>query len=82
MLEGNILREYEQMISYKPEMLVEGEWSSNSLRFATEGEADRWGADLMMRWFVPTDHRVIVSADPVNYKRLEDGTIQEVKLEP
>jgi len=67
------------MTSWKPEMMVDGGWSGNGLRFATEQEADLWGADLMNRWFVPSDHRAVESDDPVNYRRLEDGTIQEVK---
>lgn len=66
-------------MSWAPEVFLEGKWSGNGLRFETEEEADKWGADLMMRWFVPSDHRVIVSADPINYKRLEDGSIQEVR---
>jgi hypothetical protein len=53
--------------SWKPEVFVEGKWSANSLRFATEKEAADNARDLLMRWFVPTDSRAAPSDDPVNY---------------
>jgi len=54
--------------SFKPEYLCSGTWSGNSLRFATREEA-RMNADYKMdRWLVPTDCRVVESADEVNYK--------------
>lgn len=64
--------------SWAPEMHVDGGWSKNGLRFATEEEAYRWGADLMMRWFAPSGHRAVESDDPVNYELLADGSIQKV----
>ena len=54
--------------SYKPEVLVEGKWSSNALRFATEAEALASVRELMSRWYVPDDGRATESSDPVNYK--------------
>ncbi len=66
-------------MSYAPEMFVDGGWSGNALRFATEAEAEAWGRDLLMRWFVPSDSRAVPSTDPVNYCRHDDDTIEEVQ---
>jgi hypothetical protein len=65
-------------MSWKPEVFAEGAWTGNGLAFATKEEAERWGADLLMRWFVPTDSRAVESTDPVNYK-IVDGKLEEVK---
>lgn len=64
--------------SYAPEVLVDGTWSGNALRFATEAEAARWGRALLMRWFVPTDSRAVPSTDPVNYRLTDDGDLAPV----
>jgi len=66
-------------MSYKPEVFAEGEWYGNGLCFATFDEADRWGHDLLFRWFVPTDSRVVESDEPVNYKMVDFVT---GKIEP
>ena len=55
-------------MSYKVEVLVDGSWSTNGVRFATEAEAVEAGQELLSRWFVPIDSRAAVSEDPVNYK--------------
>lgn len=49
-------------------MLVEGQWASNALRFATREEAEASFRELMSRWWVPTDGRAAESEDPVNYR--------------
>ena len=54
-------------MSYKVEMLCDGQWCSNACRFETEHEADNYGLDLILRWTVPSDYRVAESDDPVNY---------------
>lgn len=54
-------------MSWKPEVLVDGSWSSNSLRFATREEAESSAKELMSRWFAPIDSRAVESDDPVNY---------------
>jgi hypothetical protein len=59
-------------MSWKPEVLVSGKWAGNALVFATKEEAEQWGRDLLMRWFVPTDSRAVEVDKPVNY-RLIDG---------
>ena len=54
--------------SWKPEVLVDGQWSTNGLRFATAEEAFGSVMLLRMRWWVPTDGRATESEDPVNYR--------------
>lgn len=55
------------MPSFKSEMLVDGSWVTNALRFASYWEADRYGADLFSRWTMPRDRRVSPSDDDPNY---------------
>lgn len=47
--------------------------ATNAVRFATAEEADRAGAELLSRWFVPTGYEVRESDDPVNYEYPEGG---------
>lgn len=54
--------------SWQPEVLVQGKWSTNSLRFATEAEAKASAEELLSRWFVPDAGRAAKSSDPVNYR--------------
>ena len=54
--------------SFKPEVLVDGQWSTNGLRFATVEEACGSVMLLRMRWWVPTDGRATESEDAVNYR--------------
>ena len=44
-----------------------GTWAGNQLRFATEEEAGKYATDLMWRWTLVRDTRVVKSFDPVNY---------------
>ena len=53
--------------SWKPQVKVDGKWESNALVFATEEEARKSAAALFSRWQLTTDHRAIVSDEPVNY---------------
>lgn len=64
------------MSSFKAEFLVDGRWSTNAVRFATEAEAKAYASDLFMRWTQPTDRRVEPSDDPPNY------CYEQNKLEP
>lgn len=54
-------------MSWRPEMLCEGKWETNGLRFATKEEADKYGRDLLNRWLVPTDSRSVECDDPVTH---------------
>jgi hypothetical protein len=53
--------------SFKIEVLVDGKWSTNSLRFATKGEAEASVRELMSRWYVPEEGRAAESEDPVSH---------------
>lgn len=55
------------MKSWKTEVCVNGEWVTNSLRFATKEEAVQAGNELLERWTTPTESRAAESDDPVNY---------------
>ena len=62
--------------SWKPEVKVNGAWSSNALRFATKEEAEGSAWSLFQRWFLCEDSRAAESEDPVNYKREGDRDIR------
>ena len=64
--------------SWKPEVKVDGKWSTNALRFATREEAEGSVRALMLRWWVPDDGRATECTDPVNY-RFVDG--RDVRIE-
>lgn len=64
--------------SWRPEVLVSGEWCANALRFRTESEASESARALLMRWFVPTDSRAAMSPDEPNMIRNADGTETEI----
>jgi hypothetical protein len=49
-------------------------WSYNALRFATQAEAEAWGADLYARWTAVTEVEAHPSDDPVNYA-IEHGRL-------
>lgn len=53
--------------SWAPEVFLEGKWSRNALRFATEKEAADNAFALLMRWFVPTDSRAAPADEEPNY---------------
>ena len=62
-------------MSWVPVIEVEGDWVANGMRFATREEAERWGSDLMSRWFSSTDRRADESSDRVTYRLEQDGTL-------
>ena len=65
--------------SWKTEVLVEGKWSTNSCRYATEKEAEEAGKELLSRWWVPTDSRAAESEDEVNYRfNFESGRTERI----
>jgi len=51
-----------------------GEYSSNSLRFATRDEAVDYGEDLHARWAAVRNWRVVETDDPVTV-RWENGVV-------
>lgn len=64
-------------MSWNPEVLVENKWCGNGLYFATKEEAEAYGRDLLMRWWVPVDSRAVESDEPVNY-RIVDGVLESL----
>ena len=54
--------------SWKPEVRINGQWSTNALRFASKAEAEASVQELMDRWWVPDQGRAVESVDPVNYR--------------
>jgi len=57
------------MSSFKAEVIADasGKWSSNSLRFATEAEAEAYVRDLAGRWTSVRETRVVASDDQVGH---------------
>lgn len=72
-------------MSWKPEVKVTGEaetdWNGNALRFATKEEAEAYVRDLMMRWLLVTDTRVVESDDRINYRWVDGRLHQVIDLE-
>lgn len=66
--------------SYKPEVIADnsGHWSSNSLRFASEQEAQEYVDDLARRWTLVTGTRVSPSTDPVTHRIDNAGYLTRV----
>lgn len=63
--------------SFTGEVIADGsgQWAGNGLRFATEQEARESVADLMRRWWLVTDTRIVQSADPPNYRWDNGGLV-------
>lgn len=67
-------------MSFKPEVQTDGtgQWYGNALRFATREEAEANVADLMGRWLLVHNTRVVEIDDPVNY-RWTDAGLQRIE---
>lgn len=44
---------------FKCEVLVDRQWATNALTFASVEDALAYGLGLLSRWLVPTDYRAI-----------------------
>jgi hypothetical protein len=66
-------------MSWKPEVFADGGWNTNSLRFATQAEAEQYAADLFRRWTLTSDHRAARSDDPVTYQ-IVDGVLSRIEV--
>lgn len=66
-------------MSFKPSVSTDGgaTFNENALAFATREEAELSAKDLMARWMLVTDWRVVESDQPVNYA-LVDGVMESV----
>lgn len=67
-------------MSWAPEVIADrsGTWCGNSLRFATQAEAESNVRDLAGRWFLVTATRVVESADPPNYCWVDGAGLQPI----
>jgi hypothetical protein len=70
-------------MSFIPQVIADdsGQWCSNALYFATEKEAEAYVFDLMMRWTLVRDTRVVESPDPVK-NRWVDGRLVFIEDKP
>ena len=70
-------------MSFKPQVFIpsESKWCGNALVFETEQEARDNAADLLMRWFVPTDSRAIESDETPNYRYINRQLVP-IEMEP
>jgi hypothetical protein len=68
--------------SYAPEVIADesGKWCGNNLRFPTREEAEANVHDLMMRWMLVRETRVVESDDEPNY-RWENGRPVRIEKE-
>ena len=68
-------------MSFKPSVSTDGgaTFNENNLAFATREEAEASAKDLMWRWMLVTDWRVIESDEPVNYT-LKDGVLESIEV--
>lgn len=55
-------------MSWKAEVIADssGQWVPNGLRFATKRQAEDYAKDLMWRWSLVREWRVVESEDPCN----------------
>ena len=67
-------------MSFKPSVSTDGgaTFNENALAFATREEAELSAKDLMARWLLVTDWRVVESDQPVNYA-INNGIMEAVQ---
>lgn len=53
-------------MGWRQEVLVEGKWSRDGVVWPDEDSAMKAGSNLLMRWFVPTDHRAVETDEEPN----------------
>lgn len=68
-------------MSFKPSVSTDGgaTFNENNLAFATREEAELSARDLMARWMLVTDWRVVESDQPVNYA-IKDGVLESIEV--
>jgi len=59
--------------SWAPEVFVQGQWSRNHVRLPTKDQARGYALNLMLRWTLVEEIRVVESDDPVNHLWENDG---------
>mgnify|MGYP001220119786 CR=1 FL=1 len=60
----------EPKVNYKPSVFVESKYSENGLVFSTYTEAFESAMDLMQRWYLVENIRVVETTNEVNYTRI------------
>jgi len=55
-------------------------WRFNRIRFATKGEAERYGANLQERDKAVRDYRVIETDEPINFEFTEAGALRPLLI--
>jgi hypothetical protein len=65
-------------MSYKTEVIADGsgKWTGNSLRFASEDEAQCYVFDLAARWTSVRDTRVTEDEGPVTHSWTRHGLVR------
>ncbi len=61
--------------SWAPEVLVEGKWSRNAVRFSKEADARAAASDLFSRWTACRDHRATPADEAPNCTLVEGRTV-------
>ena len=66
-------------MSWKAEVVADssGKFCGNGLAFATKAEAEMYAADLMRRWLLVTEWRVVESTELVN-RIIEGNTMRSL----
>lgn len=69
------------MKSWKPEVQTcrDPKFYGNNLAFASREEAERSAKDLMSRWMLVVEWRVVESDQPVNYRLDEAGELHALQ---
>jgi len=62
-----------QCVGYKAEVLVENEWLSNGIVFATLKEAEGYASALWRSWLLAKEHRVVSTIATPNYRFIGPG---------
>ena len=67
-------------MSWAAEVIADssGQFCGNAMRFETKEEAELYAKDLMGRWILVTEWRVVKSKDPVNYQ-IKDNKLTSVE---
>lgn len=63
--------------SWAPEVFVDGNWSRNGLRFATQKETEDNARHLFIRWTAYTNSRATEADEPANY-RYTSGKLEAI----
>lgn len=68
-------------MSFAAEVIADdsGKFCGNALRFATREEAELYSKDLMRRWLLVREYRVVESNDPVN-REIVDNEMRIVEV--